>query len=216
MSSIHTLLKTSTTITLKDVFDSIKIVKNISMKPIIQHTNAEVIKHNPLEPKDKDGNIIGDALALHVDEIIEDSTNPTAPVYCMLQATGYKHTSNKELPSSSIPWLKRYYPNNGGKVNPQQQYPFYGVWTIDTDTSLNDSDKSITGEIYKIGGIFNTNSTTKISDGTFNINNANISPYKLLANGAAAEDEKTSFYSVKPSSYDNTEFTGMEKITIKI
>ena len=214
LGEIHKALKNSS-ITLGDVFESIKITKNISMKPIIQHTNAEVIKDNTLEPKDKDGNIIGKALSLHVDEIIEDSTNPTAPVYCMLQATGYKHTSNKELPSSSIPWLKRYYPNNGGKVNPQQQYPFYGVWTIDTDTSTDNPNMSITGEIYKIGGIFSIDSNTGISDGIFNINNANINPYKLLANGAVAEDEKSNFYSTKPSSYDNNGFTGMEKITIK-
>ena len=34
----------------------------------------------------------------------------TAPVYAMCQATGYKHTSNKELPAPEIPWLRHYFP----------------------------------------------------------------------------------------------------------
>ena len=56
------------------------------------------------------------------------------PVYAMCQATGYKHTSNKELPAPNIPWLRRYFPatvkvvdqtNITATVNAGQRYPFY-------------------------------------------------------------------------------------------
>jgi len=33
--------------------------------------------------------------------------------YVTLQATGFKTTSNKELPTRNIPWLEAYYPANG-------------------------------------------------------------------------------------------------------
>jgi hypothetical protein len=54
----------------------------------------------------------------------------TAPVYSMSQATGYKHTSNKELPAASIPWCRYYYPNVNGSVNKEQRYPFYSLYTV--------------------------------------------------------------------------------------
>ena len=58
----------------------------------------------------------------------------TAPVYSMSQATGYKHTSNKELPAASIPWCRYYYPNINGSVNSEQRYPFYSIYSISPDT----------------------------------------------------------------------------------
>jgi hypothetical protein len=33
--------------------------------------------------------------------------------YVTLQATGFKTTSNKELPTRNIPWLEAYYPASG-------------------------------------------------------------------------------------------------------
>ena len=94
-------------------------------------------------------------------ELVE---KPTAPVYSMLQATGYKHTSNKELPSPNIPWLKEFFPatitikdqkNVTAKVNSGQRYPFYTVWEV--------TPTKITGTAKKIDYIFTTS-------GTFNIN----------------------------------------------
>lgn len=93
----------------------------------------------------------------------------TAPVYVMSQATGYKHTSNKELPGTAIPWLKNYYPNNNGAVNPGQRYPFYIRWTITPDY--------IRVDPYKIVNIFSG------SSGKFSINNpSTIPPERQRAN----------------------------------
>lgn len=61
--------------------------------------------------------------------------------YVMTQATGFKLSSNKELPAKNIPWLLEYYPvasqieNNTTntatvKVNTAQQYPNYIIWNI--------------------------------------------------------------------------------------
>lgn len=94
----------------------------------------------------------------------EKVSSITAPVYAMCQATGYKHTSNKELPAPKIPWLKNYFPATvtsssqtdvTAKVNAGQRYPFYIVWEI--------SPTQITGTSKKLNNIFN-------SSGKFNIN----------------------------------------------
>jgi hypothetical protein len=51
--------------------------------------------------------------------------------YVMAQATGYKLTSNKELPGLHLPFLKEYYKVTPAlKVNTGQQYPNYIVWNI--------------------------------------------------------------------------------------
>ena len=76
-------------------------------------------------------------------------------VYAMSQATSFKHTSNKELPSKNIPWLRYYYkaasdsPSDGGKVNVGQRFPFFTVWTISGDT--------ITGSVRKVYGVYDYN-----------------------------------------------------------
>ena len=81
----------------------------------------------------------------------------TAPVYVMSQATGYKHTSNKELPAPNIPWLRNYFPATvkissktkiTATVNAGQKYPFYTIWTI--------TPTRITGRVLKINYIFDT------------------------------------------------------------
>jgi hypothetical protein len=51
--------------------------------------------------------------------------------YVMAQATGYKLTSNKELPGLHLPFLKEYYKvTTALKVNAGQQYPNYIIWNI--------------------------------------------------------------------------------------
>lgn len=82
-------------------------------------------------------------------------TGDTKPVvYAMSQATSYKHTSNKELPSPEIPWLRYYFPATVNKsdldnptVNKYQKFPFYTVWEI--------TPTKITGNVRKVYGAFN-------------------------------------------------------------
>lgn len=95
--------------------------------------------------------------------IMEDELdNGTVPVvYAMSQATSYKHTSNKELPSPDIPWLRYYFPSTVGSdldsptVNKYQKFPFYTVWEI--------TPTKITGNVRKVYGAFN-------DSGKFDIN----------------------------------------------
>lgn len=82
-----------------------------------------------------------------------DTTVPV--VYAMSQATGYKHTSNKELPAPNIPWLKNYYPTSSSSANEGQKYPFFTVWSV--------NENKIEGQVRKIEGAFN-------DDGKFDIN----------------------------------------------
>jgi hypothetical protein len=84
-------------------------------------------------------------------ELVE---NITAPVYSMSQATGYKHTSNKELPGARIPWCRHYFPNKGGSVNTEQRYPFYSIYTVTPDAITIDVKRIIN---VLVGGKFNIN-----------------------------------------------------------
>lgn len=86
--------------------------------------------------------------------------------YVMCQATGYKLTSNKELPAKNIPWLLEYYPVSSQvenpttntatvKVNSAQQYPNYIIWNIGTGTEMEsegttESRGRILGKSYKL------------------------------------------------------------------
>lgn len=79
----------------------------------------------------------------------------TAPVYAMSQATGYKHTSNKELPADNIPWCRKYFPNDNGKPNANQKNPFF--------TYINVLNNKIELNVRAIKHIMNTS-------GKFNIN----------------------------------------------
>lgn len=117
------------------------------MKPIIQVT-ADVLKKDfnsdelytetaegALQgqsfPKSWENNANFDMLKhLCTFQLVEEIT---APIYLMCQATGYKHTSNKELPSPNIPWLRYFFPASitinsktdvTAKVNAGQRYPF--------------------------------------------------------------------------------------------
>ena len=94
-----------------------------------------------------------------LEENIEEGTIPV--LYAMSQATGYKHTSNKELPSPDIPWLQNYFPASVDwstitpTVSNDQKFPFFTIWTITND--------KIEGKIRKVNGIFD-------SKGKFDIN----------------------------------------------
>lgn len=65
--------------------------------------------------------------------LVNVSNDPTKGwvKYVMSQATGYKLTSNKELPGLHLPFLKEYYKVTPDlKVNPGQQYPNYIIWNV--------------------------------------------------------------------------------------
>lgn len=78
------------------------------------------------------------------------------PVYSMSQTTGYKHTSNKELPGDEIPWLRHYYPVKVGSSSPSsaQKRPFFSVYKVTPD--------KITIEVKRLLNI--------MEEGAFNIN----------------------------------------------
>lgn len=71
----------------------------------------------------------------------EEVENINAPIYSMSQATGYKHTSNKELPAAKIPWCRHYFPSTrsvvdgevSSSVNASQKFPFYTVYNVTND-----------------------------------------------------------------------------------
>ena len=84
-------------------------------------------------------------------ELVEKAT---APIYSMSQSTGYKHTSNKELPAAQLPWQHYYFPNKNGSVNTEQRYPFYSVYNVTPDTITIDV-KRIKNVL--IGGKFDIN-----------------------------------------------------------
>jgi len=96
----------------------------------------------------QDGNIKSEvALEAHICNF-ELVNKITAPVYAMSQSSGYKHTSNKELPSPHIPWLRGYFgaTSEGTVVNTGQRAPFFTIWSITND--------KITGNVRKLIGIF--------------------------------------------------------------
>lgn len=89
-------------------------------------------------------------------------TDITAPVYSMSQATGYKHTSNKELPAEKIPWCRHYFPSTrnvvdgeiSSTVNKAQRFPFYTIYNVTEDY--------ITIDVKRVQEV--------IVEGVFNIN----------------------------------------------
>lgn len=103
----------------------------------------------------------------------------TAPVYITNQATGYKHTSNKELPSAQVPWDQYYYPCTSvitsqnsvtDTVNPGQRYPFYTIYNVSSD--------QITCTTKKINNLFTT-------AGKYNVNipSSSSAPEAIGGNG---------------------------------
>lgn len=112
----------------------------------------------------------------------------TYPVtYAMSQATGYKHTSNKELPSLYIPWLRYYYPATGvgsetdkAKVNVHQKFPHFTVWNV--------TKTGITGNVRKVYGAFNDSGKFDI-----NVDGQWTRQGKCATTGAAGGHEKDMF-----------------------
>lgn len=98
-------------------------------------------------------------------------TGATPVVYAMSQATGYKHTSNKELPGKNIPWLKYYFEQDGTTASPAanagQMFPFYTIWQIKND--------KIIGNVRKVYGGFN-------NKGKFDINTQGANLLKGISN----------------------------------
>lgn len=88
----------------------------------------------------------------------------TAPIYITNQATGYKHTSNKELPSKEVPWDYYFFPCKSvitnqntvtDTVNAEQRYPFYTVYHI-TDGEITCTTKRI-NNLFTSTGKYNVN-----------------------------------------------------------
>lgn len=108
---------------------------------------------------------------------LPEGVNPV--VYSMSQATGYKHTSNKELPGNGtdILWLKYYFPCTAAvKADSGQKYPFYTVWTVD--------GTQIKGEVRKVDGIMNA--------GNFDIN----TEYPYVKKGINSTDRQSQIASI--------------------
>lgn len=149
----------------------------VSMKPIIQVTQSDLTTYFNSDGlyEETEGALAGQKFptAWKTDEnfrqhkhlcTFELVEKITAPVYAMCQATGYKHTSNKELPAPNIPWLRNYFPATikvtdqttiTATVNAGQRYPFYIIWHV--------TPTKITGTVKKINYVFT-------SAGKFNIN----------------------------------------------
>lgn len=149
----------------------------ISMKPIIQVTQSDLTTYFNSDSlyEETEGSLAGQKFpsAWRTDDnykqrkhlcTFELVEKITAPVYAMCQATGYKHTSNKELPAPEIPWLRHYFPATikvvdqttiTATVNAGQRYPFYIIWNV--------TPTRITGTVKKINYVFT-------SAGKFNIN----------------------------------------------
>ena len=175
---------------LENVGDDGKVV---SMKPIIQVTQDDLnLYFNGSSGlyEETDGDLAGykyptdwkdnanysQAKHLCTFELVDKIT---APVYFMSQSTGYKHTSNKELPAPGIPWLRYYFPAKVDIVdkktitatpNNGQKYPFYTIWTV--------SSNRIVGVVKKIDYILD-------SKGKFNINikSSDNDPVAIGGNG---------------------------------
>ena len=88
----------------------------------------------------------------------------TAPIYITNQSTGYKHTSNKELPSKEVPWDYYFFPCTSvitdkdtvkDTVNAGQRYPFYTIYEI-SDEQISCTTKKI-NNLFTSGGKYNVN-----------------------------------------------------------
>ena len=86
-------------------------------------------------------------------QLVNEATDVKAVVYYTLQATGYKNTSNKELPYKYIGWDRYFCPctssmadkpnpdpkGNKDKANSYQFYPFYCIWNFTTENIVANS-----------------------------------------------------------------------------
>lgn len=115
---------------------------------------------------------------LNLVEVSSDATQNYVK-YVMCQATGYKLTSNKELPGRSIPWLLEYYPvTTSATVNKNQQYPNYIKWNVgvgnETETGTQETSRDrILGDSVKL--YVNSKSVSDSANWSYKYNN----PYSV-------------------------------------
>lgn len=193
--------------------------ENSSMKPIIQVT-ADVLQNDfgstelyteiaegALQgqsfPKSWENNANYDMLKhLCTFQLVEEIT---APIYLMCQATGYKHTSNKELPSPNIPWLRYFFPASitinsrddvTAKVNAGQRYPFYIKYFLNKGKV---SDlvyyPQLTATVKKLSNIFN-------NSGKYNVNIEGLNPNYGVVGGNGETNNGNDIINVKFPKYN--------------
>lgn len=193
--------------------------ENSSMKPIIQVT-ADVLQNDfgstelyteiaegALQgqsfPKSWENNANYDMLKhLCTFQLVEEIT---APIYLMCQATGYKHTSNKELPSPNIPWLRYFFPASitinsrddvTAKVNAEQRYPFYIKYFLNKGKV---SDlvyyPQLTATVKKLSNVFN-------NSGKYNVNIEGLNPNYGVVGGNGETNNGNDIINVKFPKYN--------------
>lgn len=193
--------------------------ENSSMKPIIQVT-ADVLQNDfgstelyteiaegALQgqsfPKSWENNANYDMLKhLCTFQLVEEIT---APIYLMCQATGYKHTSNKELPSPNIPWLRYFFPASiminsrddvTAKVNAGQCYPFYIKYFLNKGKV---SDlvyyPQLTATVKKLSNVFN-------NSGKYNVNIEGLNPNYGVVGGNGETNNGNDIINVKFPKYN--------------
>lgn len=140
-----------------------------------KYPNSWFLNDNPEAPKSDSVRRMMGMCTFEYEENIESGIVPVT--YAMSQATGYKHTSNKELPSPDIAWLQYYFPADVNwaddksvsepKVNAHQKFPFYTIWKL--------SSNKIEGHVRKAYGIFNSGGNFDINiEGPFVKKNVNV------------------------------------------
>ena len=129
----------------------------------------------------------------------------TAPIYLMCQATGYKHTSNKELPSPNIPWLRYFFPASitinsktdvTAKVNAGQRYPFYIKYFLnkgEVDDSTYYYQATIT--VKKLSNVFN-------NSGKYNVNIEGLNPNYSVVGGNGETNNGNDIINIKFPNYN--------------
>jgi len=120
--------------------------------------------------------------------------------YVTLQASGYKTTSNKELPTGNIPWLSNYYPASGDIAqrfksetkNSGQNYPHYILWRVGEGTEVTDPTQSTTARPIILGRVYKVQPSTNRKSGwvyTYNIPYSSNVLEKIGGNGADRPNE---------------------------
>ena len=189
------------------------------MKPIIQVT-ADVLKKdfnsNELYTETAEGALQGQSFPkswennanfdmlkhLCTFQLVEEIT---APIYLMCQATGYKHTSNKELPSPNIPWLRYFFPASitinsktdvKAKVNAGQRYPFYIKYFL-SKGKINDLVyyPKLTATVRKLSNVFN-------NSGKYNVNIEGLNPNYSVVGGNGETNNGNDIINIKFPNYN--------------
>jgi hypothetical protein len=121
--------------------------------------------------------------------------------YVTLQASGYKTTSNKELPHENVPWLSNYYPANNtasnrfkaDTKNGGQNYPHYILWRVGTGDEVTDpTKKAQTPRELILGRVYKVQPTTNRKSGwvyTYNIPYSSSVLEKIGGNGSSRPNE---------------------------